>query len=165
MTAALENSYSYSFEDADQSMSEERKQHDGRDHAPAASHNTHSTHRSSASSHHASSHPGVAAVSSSKIGATDPATQMRDRARVLNPVRESLAHSLLASQVLIVSRHSAAHLSSCYLQPFYTFSHACWVRRCRSCSKASWSPSGRASPPRTPTPTSCSSGSALSGTS
>jgi CRISPR/Cas system endoribonuclease Cas6 (RAMP superfamily) len=113
MAAALENSYSYSFEDADQSMSEERKQHDGRNHAPAASHNTHSTHRSSESSHHTSSHPGVAAVSSSKIGATDPATQMRDKARVLNPVRESLAHSLLASQVLNESCHSAAHLPSC----------------------------------------------------
>jgi CRISPR/Cas system endoribonuclease Cas6 (RAMP superfamily) len=114
MAAALENSYSYSFEDADQSISEERKQHDARDHAPAASHNTHSTHRSSESSHHASSHPGVAAIpSSTKIGATDPAAQMRDRARVLNPVRESLAHSLLASQVLNESCHSAAHLPSC----------------------------------------------------
>jgi hypothetical protein len=29
----------------------------------------------------------------------DPASQLRDRAKVLNPVRESLAHSLLASQV------------------------------------------------------------------
>jgi CRISPR/Cas system endoribonuclease Cas6 (RAMP superfamily) len=111
MAAALENSYSYSFEDADQSMSEERKQHDGRDHAPAASHNTHSTHRPTEASHHASSHPNVAAVPSTKIGATDPAAQMRDRARVLNPVRESLAHSLLASQVLTVSYHTAAYLS------------------------------------------------------
>jgi hypothetical protein len=117
MAAALENSYSYSFEDADQSMSEERKQHDVRDRVPAAApHSTHSTHRPTEASHHTSSHPGVAAVSSSKIGATDPAAQLRDRARVLNPVRESLAHSLLASQVRTVFCHTAAYLSSCYLQ-------------------------------------------------
>jgi hypothetical protein len=138
MAAALENSYSYSFEDADQSMSEERKQHDARDYASAASHNTHSTHRSSESSHHASSHPGVAAVSSSKIGATDPAAQLRDRARVLNPVRESLAHSLLASQVPTASWRTAAHIFALcsYYVKFRFFSYACCVYRLKELFKS-----------------------------
>jgi hypothetical protein len=54
----------------------------------------------------------------------DPASQLRDRAKVLNPVRESLAHSLLASQVCSVFPRLHAHMC---LQVIYDWECRIWL--------------------------------------